>query len=755
MISCTDHQYKEVGIRSYQAWQRVSREVLALASVNFSGLETWSPEDMAKARNCLVCQKLVEGLQRHDAKSKLSYITLLRVFPGEQFLRDLERRQGPWTDKFLVIFCIAYPKGEHGHSTTLEPGVLEIELSYSDRLRGFEDIKLWDRRLVNIEKVKNWMTDCEDHHGEMCNKTLFCRTLPRGFLVVDVLIECIVEPHHDIGDYVALSYQWATATAYEDRDIMLTRKSKEELQTPRSLSACCLPEVIQDSMQFCRDIGQRYLWVDRLCIYQDEIDVDGLRQVQIDGMGAIYWLATVTLVASVDGVGAGLLGASSRPRLNLKNHGWRLINSGMDDNFRKYFAEPSRSDLIESSSWNTRGWTFQERWISRRLIFFCRSHCILNCFYCYHCEETFKDNGTLTQNRDRDMTHGASFGTDVRITKSQLNDSAYTVFALYKEAVSSYGARSLGLVSDILNAFSGVNEFLVENLQTTSLFGLPEKYLFQSLLWFRIDRPSSNPKGNIPKGIPSWSWASGYGPIEYRRFNHHEYGNIVRFWFSENGTVREVIEATCWFDQSDTAVQVGRSVDSELNRYDEDTRQRIDENNLPGQGIHETCPHNPQQAIKHRRITDESRALAAKTPGCLAFNTTVVSIRVRVNEAETATSRRYETAQLTVLDINDDEGARIGYTFSEAFPTGHKLPPIIGEDFRCRAVVIGAYNLARFEKETRVIYGGKELDNEGKWSLVVMIVDRKEHLSSRLAIGVVHPFLWQKVNPIWETIFLV
>ncbi|GAW23075.1 hypothetical protein ANO14919_126250 [Xylariales sp. No.14919] len=716
----------------FEPWDFVLGEVLSLTPVDPSALEFRLLEDMTKAQNCLVCQTLLEGLQRHKPKANPTNIALHGVYPGRQFLKGLDQCEALWMDKFILAFFVAYPQGEHDNPTTPEPGLLEIELSYSDGLSGFKDIKLWDRRLVDVEKVKNWMSHCNDHH-EMCDKRLFHRALPSGFLVIDVETECIVEPHYDINDYVALSYQWATATAYKDRDLMLLRSNKQKLQRQGSLSAYVLPEVIQDSMEFCRDIGQRYLWVDRLCIYQDEDDEDGLKQGQIDGMGAIYWLATVTLVASANGVGIGLPGVSSRPRLNLKNHGWKFLDFGPHTDFSTFFAEPEGADLIEPSSWDSRGWTFQERWISRRLIFFCNSHCMLNCFYFNDCEEGFKDNGTPKKEPDWDMPYGARF--------------------------------------DILNAFSGVNEFSLENLQTRSLFGLPENYLFQSLLWVRTDTPFSIPEGDIPNGIPSWSWASGFGPAEYSAWDHMDYGNLVRFWYSENGTVREVVEATCWFDQSDTTAQVGMSVDYELNRFYEDTQRRIDKWTLPGPGIYEACPHHPREAIKHRQITDESRALAVKTPGCLAFNTTVVSLRVRVNEARRSEAREtpypgdiwrryaisqgHKLAQQTTLDIIDEKGARIGYTFSEVFPTGHKLPPIAGEDFRCYAVVIGAYDWAIFTNGTEVTYGGKALFNRGKWSLIVMIVDRKEHLSSRLAIGVVHPLLWEKVRPTWQTVFLV
>ncbi|KZL73950.1 HET domain-containing protein [Colletotrichum tofieldiae] len=71
-----------------------------------------------------------------------------------------------------------------------------------------------------------------------------------------------------------------------------------------------LPEVVLDAMQLCRDINERYLWVDCLCIMEDNEEV---KMLQINGMNAIYQLAEFTIVAAADGIGVGLPGASTRP----------------------------------------------------------------------------------------------------------------------------------------------------------------------------------------------------------------------------------------------------------------------------------------------------------------------------------------------------------------------------------------------------------------------------------------------------------
>ncbi|KAI1771980.1 heterokaryon incompatibility protein-domain-containing protein [Hypoxylon cercidicola] len=766
MIFCTNLQYHELGIDVNETWGFEAENDHFPPSVDLSQVAFHATEDMATSQDCLICQTLVGGLRMHNDETNAS-IALCRLCPDEELARDIESCQGSWTGKLLLLFCAAYPQGSSGKSHTPEPYLLEVELSYSSGLRGFEDIKMWDRRLVNTMNIKKQLLHCQEHH-EMCKKSVFPKLLPSGFRVIDVSTRSIAEPQTQEGhvDFVALSYQWATATADEDRNIMLLRDDTERLQAPGSLSVDRLPEVIQDAVQFCQDIGYRYLWVDRLCIYQDKDDQDGSKQAQIDGMGAIYWLAVLTLVACADGVGVGLPGVSGRPRLNnLKNQGWQFLRT-TDYNISSedfiYFQEPSDIEFIDTSSWSTRGWTFQERMISRRLLFFGHSHALLNCFYYNECEESFDKPRVLFEGED---IYGSSFGADVRMLNKE-KDTERDPLMLYERVVLSYTSRSLTWASDILKAFSGVNEFFVENLQTKSLFGLPAKYLFHSLLWIRAGTPTSE---GIPEGIPSWSWATRFGCASYGLWSYDELGNLVRFWYSDNGTVEEVVEATCWFDESNVTVRDDLSLDVERKRFQENTQRCGTEHELSDPGVWETCPHDPLEAIGRRQVAEEFRALAVNIPGCLVFNTTEAFLRVRLNETatseipgfpssiyeESAAARAYERPQPKVLDIVDDDGIRIGHTLAEVFPRDHKLSLTDGQYLRCHVVVLGASNMRQPTYAPRITYNDNVLNQGVAWGLFVMLVDRNGYLSSRLGIGFVHPLLWARAKPEWKTVFLI
>ncbi|PSN62948.1 hypothetical protein BS50DRAFT_455258, partial [Corynespora cassiicola Philippines] len=89
--------------------------------------------------------------------------------------------------------------------------------------------------------------------------------------------------------YLALSYVWGSA-----KTIQTTKTNIGALEKQNSLimHAGSLPRTIRDAMTFVKRLGQRYLWVDSLCIVQD----DGVeKHSQIAMMHEIYSAAYVTI----------------------------------------------------------------------------------------------------------------------------------------------------------------------------------------------------------------------------------------------------------------------------------------------------------------------------------------------------------------------------------------------------------------------------------------------------------------------------
>lgn len=110
--------------------------------------------------------------------------------------------------------------------------------------------------------------------------------------------------------FVALSYVWGDCR----EDFQLTTSNLAELKRHRSITMAGLPRTIEDSIQVCNRLGERYLWVDRLCIIQD--DVPHHKATQLEQMMTIYRQARFTIVALAgEDASYGLPGVST-PRSN-------------------------------------------------------------------------------------------------------------------------------------------------------------------------------------------------------------------------------------------------------------------------------------------------------------------------------------------------------------------------------------------------------------------------------------------------------
>jgi hypothetical protein len=247
-------------------------------------------------------------------------------------------------------------------------------------------------------------------------------------------------------------------------------------------------------MQVCLEIGENYLWVDSLCIVQDD-SINQKRQMDI--MDFIYSQAAVTIVAAAgDHADSGLPGVSTWLR-DSKRQTITIQDMEVSN------VLPRLKDTVNRSAWNTRGWTYQERIFSKRCIFFTESQAY------YACSE-----GVQYEREDRLLP-------DTAITERFQNawlgrlgssSSSSSVLALFSQSVTDYTLRTLTSQADILRAFQGIMSNIMRTHVQNFHFGLPDGCFEDALLWQPVGR-SERRVTHI--NLPSWSWASVNGPIKY------------------------------------------------------------------------------------------------------------------------------------------------------------------------------------------------------------------------------------------------
>jgi hypothetical protein len=142
---------------------------------------------------------------------------------------------------------------------------------------------------VNFDLLEEWISCKPGMHCGACTPDQM--TFNFSFRLIDVKEKCIV-PASSRNGYVALSYVWGNVP-----QTLLTKNSHHKLATSGCLAdpELGVPQTILDAMQVCHRLNRRYLWVDALCITQDD---DNDKEAQIWAMDRIYCCAEFTIVVN-------------------------------------------------------------------------------------------------------------------------------------------------------------------------------------------------------------------------------------------------------------------------------------------------------------------------------------------------------------------------------------------------------------------------------------------------------------------------
>ena len=173
--------------------------------------------------------------------------------------------------------------------------------------------------------------------------------------------------------YVALSHRWGPLG--ERTKFCACRHNMKQLQT--SIDFERLPRTFKDAVTVVRSLGLKYIWIDSLCIVQDdqqdwENEAARMEQVFSD---AYLTIAASSAKSSNDGF---LLPRKPRQCLEL-----------VSQDSRRLYVCPNIDDFrndVELSHLNCRGWVLQERVLSRRTIHFTSSQTYWECGAGVHCE---------------------------------------------------------------------------------------------------------------------------------------------------------------------------------------------------------------------------------------------------------------------------------------------------------------------------------------------------------------------------------
>ncbi|KAN0089200.1 HET domain containing protein [Hyaloscypha variabilis] len=417
--------------------------------------------------------------------------------------------------------------------------------------------------------MKSWLDQCSEHHGPSCsgdhNDEFLEMATQSYFGVIDTLDMClkslpfrqgkspkkkkssgevdVVRIRRDYRErsrgtspsevsvkqneeqecdrdlyepYVALSYVWGLTKNYTT-DISNIRVHQQQGSLETFLGK--IPKVIRDAMELVRRLGLRYLWVDSLCIVQDSKRSWNLNSRM---MNVIYGNAHLTICAA-DGSDAwfGLKaldssGHSTKQYIEKCAPGVRLMVSQL--------AETG----INSSVWNTRAWTFQERLLSKRCLIFTEGRVFFQCRSATMSEDLVSES------------HGAGWSLDLAKALPQiLHELKRRPIRVYMNCMSRYSERQLTKAKDILAAFNGISNMISNVMRAPFIFGLPSSHFDLALLWEPLSAVSRRVPGKDEDFgdfvFPSWSWCGWKdGSMSYRTCQLEGVLTNVHEWLTEH-----------------------------------------------------------------------------------------------------------------------------------------------------------------------------------------------------------------------------
>ena len=140
-----------------------------------------------------------------------------------------------------------------------------------------------------------------------------------------------------------------------------------------------LPQNFQDAILTVQKLQLRFLWIDALCIIQDD-PADWAREAA--RMNDVYGFAYLTIAAT--SATSSTDGFLRRPEEMVSSIPY-YKDTGTEPASRLILAyqqigdQGSWASNIETARWNTRGWTLQERLLSKRVLHFAERKMFWEC----------------------------------------------------------------------------------------------------------------------------------------------------------------------------------------------------------------------------------------------------------------------------------------------------------------------------------------------------------------------------------------
>lgn len=387
--------------------------------------------------------------------------------------------------------------------------------------------RIVDPEYMDLEILKHWKSQCLTSHGPRCqNPMKIWRTCPAW--LVDVEQKCVVrgdDPAVGSSPFVALSYRRETEPGFG-----VVPESMLDLQRPGILdnegASGWVTPLVRHAMYLTTVLGERYLWVDTLCI----VHGDSNTTEQLGLMGAIYASAVVVIIAADGDARDGIAGLKGIPESLPRKSQQCLIPFGDDETIIARNNSPF--SLITGGPYYKRGWTFQEHKMASRKIF------LKDGLAHWECQHSLWHE---------DLVQGVELDKYIEPRLREIL-AGFPMLRSLSNIISNYNDLELHYEEDALPGIMGLLSVLSRSLTGGFLYGIPETFFDRAIGWrpfwphtiLTRREPSDRPSHlKFASGLPSWSWVGWKGLVtlgdEAARINHR------------SPSISETLPITQWF----------------------------------------------------------------------------------------------------------------------------------------------------------------------------------------------------------------
>ncbi|KFY79432.1 hypothetical protein V499_01561 [Pseudogymnoascus sp. VKM F-103] len=290
---------------------------------------------------------------------------------------------------------------------------------------------LIEHERVDYEPLRGWCKKIRALETARTAKLQGLKGVDDGALPVNV-IDCHtreIVPVQAPCEYFTLSYVWGATTVAPESSSGSSLPSR-------------LPTTVEDAITVVKQLGYRYLWVDRYCLDQSN---KAQFQTQLNQMGDIYRNGVAGIIAAAGGDSDyGLPGVSTRartrqPRVRIGNY---VLWSNMMD----------PRTVVRRSKWMTRAWTYQEGIFTAN-------------WFAFTDEQVFfqkSDNSTMA-NRERlwkvscEMFPNGGMGVEANCPLLRMSDNnMWSSEGYIHLKLEAYTSRSITYPSDAVNGMLGL-----------------------------------------------------------------------------------------------------------------------------------------------------------------------------------------------------------------------------------------------------------------------------------------------------------